>query len=64
MRSETERERGREMLTYHEITDFSTVACTVCGDFNLETELCFNCKGMLECLECCGCEELEEGEGE
>ena len=47
-------------MNYHEIKDFSTVACTVCGKFNLETELCFNCKGMLECLECCGCEELEE----
>lgn len=49
-------------LTYHEITDFSTVACTVCGEFNLQEELCFNCKGTLECVNCCGCEELEEGE--
>jgi hypothetical protein len=45
------------MLTYHDITDFSTVACTVCQTFNLESELCFNCKATLECLNCCGCEE-------
>ncbi len=49
-------------LTYHEITDFSAVVCTVCGEFNLAEELCFNCKGTLECVNCCGCEELEEGE--
>lgn len=49
-------------LTYHEIKDFSAVACTVCSKFNLEEELCFNCKGILECVNCCGCEQLEEGE--
>jgi hypothetical protein len=45
-------------LAYHEIKDFSTVACTVCGQFNLAEYLCFNCKGSLECVNCCGCEEL------
>jgi hypothetical protein len=49
-------------LTYHEVTDFSTVACTVCHAFNLEEKLCFNCKGSLECVNCCGCYEMEEGE--
>jgi hypothetical protein len=44
-------------LTYHDIKDFSAVACTVCGLFNLEEYLCFNCKGSLECLNCCGCED-------
>jgi hypothetical protein len=48
--------------TYHEVTDFSTVACTICHAFNLEEELCFNCKGTLECVNCCGCEQLEEGD--
>ena len=62
MRSELE--RGKMTVTYHEVTDFSTVACTVCHTFNLEEELCFNCKGSLECVNCCGCEQLEEGEGE
>ena len=50
--------------TYHEVIDFTTVACTVCGEFNLDHNLCFNCKNLLECLDCCGCEELEEGKGE
>jgi hypothetical protein len=49
-------------MNYHDIKDFSTVACTVCGEFNLETQLCFNCKSLLECLNCCGCEELEKEE--
>ncbi len=51
-------------LTYHEVRDFSAVACTVCGEFNLAEELCFNCKGTLECVNCCGCEVLEEGESD
>jgi ribosomal protein L32 len=51
-------------MSYYAIKDFTTVACTVCGEFNLDHNLCFNCKNLLECLDCCGCEELEEGEGE
>ena len=38
--------------------------CTVCGELNLDEYLCFNCKGSRECTNCCGCYELEEGEGE
>jgi hypothetical protein len=43
--------------TYSHDLDLSTVACTACSTFNLETELCFNCKSFLECVNCCGCEE-------
>ena len=35
--------------------------CTICGKDNLDDELCFNCRSLGECVNCCGC---EEGEGD
>lgn len=32
--------------------------CSVCEREVLDYLLCFNCKGLRECVECCGCEEL------
>ena len=48
----------RELSAYYET--LHALGCSVCGEFNLEEYLCFNCKGSRECLNCCGCEELEE----
>lgn len=48
------------MPIYTSTLDLTTVACTVCGEFNLDEYLCYNCKGSLECTDCCGCYELEE----
>lgn len=42
---------------YSRDLDLTTVACKVCNQFNLDEELCFNCKASLECVNCCGCEE-------
>lgn len=36
------------------------LVCKICNRRNLDEELCFNCKGMRECIRCCGCEQLEE----
>ena len=33
----------------------SDLACTICGEKNLDYDSCFNCKGMKECINCCGC---------
>ena len=30
--------------------------CSICGENNLDDELCFNCKASRECVNCCGCE--------
>lgn len=29
--------------------------CTICKTNDLMEDGCFNCKGMGECIECCGC---------
>jgi hypothetical protein len=38
------------------------LTCSVCKKKNLDEYLCFNCKQLRECTDCCGCYELEEGE--
>jgi hypothetical protein len=44
-------------IRYSSDLDLATVPCSVCGKLGLEEYLCFNCKGTLECVFCCGCEE-------
>jgi hypothetical protein len=55
-----ERERGRKMTETSSLNayyaEMYALGCSVCGEHNLEEELCFNCKGSRECLNCCGCE--------
>lgn len=38
--------------------------CTICKEDNLDYDACFNCKGMGECINCCGCLEPDEEEEE
>lgn len=45
------------METFTEYWTPERLKCTVCGESNLDEMLCFNCKGMGECLNCCGCED-------
>jgi len=49
--------------TYEEYWTPERLKCTICGELNLDEMLCFNCKASRECVDCCGCYELEE-EGE
>ena len=49
------------MDTYYEYWTPERLKCTVCGELNLDEMMCFNCKGSRECLNCCGCDDIEEG---
>jgi hypothetical protein len=46
------------------IQDLMDTPCTACSEHNLDWNLCPNCKWALECNDCCGCAELEDGEDE
>lgn len=62
---ETIEETRRRWIAYENRRHAEAVAlgCSVCGKFNLDEYLCPTCKGSRECVNCCGCYELE-GEGE
>lgn len=49
---------------YRDYWTAEMLTCSVCKKKNLDEYLCFNCKQSRECTDCCGCYELEEGEGE
>lgn len=61
---ETAEETRRRWIAYENERHAKLIeqGCSVCGEFNLDEYLCYNCKGSLECTECCGCYDEEEGE--
>jgi hypothetical protein len=45
------------METYADYWTLERLKCSACGELNLDVMLCFNCKQLRECIDCCGCEE-------
>ena len=43
------------------IQDLKDTPCTACGEHVLDWNLCPDHKELLECYECCGCGDLEDG---
>lgn len=43
------------------VQDLKDTPCTACGEHVLDWNLCPDHKTLLECYECCGCGDLEDG---